>query len=273
MLDMDRVARAISNDQTLINSYFNNLQNINTIGARSTQLEFRDLLAGEMGADGATVAELRLSMKQGNIKDTGNPTDMAIDGNGFFVVSDGSTTKYTRAGNFRFDTEGALVTPDGFKVKGYKVDAQGKPTGEITDINLPLDPKTKLYGGKYTGFEVDSTGKVYGVSTTTHPLTGQKITSKTPIYQVALANFSDPSSLKPAGRNTYVVSEKSGEAVYGVSGEGSFGKIRPHSLEMANIDSTAVMAKAMEAKMSYNANFAAFKSMDKMLQQAIGLIR
>ena len=94
-----------------------------------------------------------------------------------------------------------------------------------------------------------------------------------PVYQVAIANFSDPTSLKPSGKTNYSASDKSGEAVVGVSGEGSLGKIVPHSLEMSNIDTVAMTMKAIEAKMAYNSSFSVFKTMDKMTQMAMQLIR
>lgn len=270
-MDFGKVGQTIVNQQSMINHYFDNLQNVYKVGAKGSEISFQEMVAG---TGGAVSPELSVSMKQGVIKDTKQPTHMAIDGNGFFMVSDGDEVQYTRAGDFRFNENGTLVTGDGkFNVQGYQLDENGNRTGEPVDVNLALDPKTKLYGGKYTGFEIDDAGKVYGVSTTTHPLTGQKITQKVPVYQVAVANFSDPTALKPSGAANFVATSKSGDAVVGVSGEGSMGKIVPHSLEMSNIDTVAMTMKAIEAKMAYNSSFAVFKTLDKMTQMAMQLIR
>lgn len=258
-MDFGKVANQIGNHQTMINHYFDNLENVYTVGAKGSDMSFQQMVDG----GDAVSSQMSVSMKQGVIKDTKEPTHMAINGNGFFVVSNGEDTQYTRAGNFKFNEGGNLVTQDGMNVMGFALDQNGNKTGDTAPVSLPLDPKTKLYGGKYTGFDIDDTGKVYGVSSTTHPLTGQKITEKVPLYQVAVANFSDPTSLKPSGKANFTASDKSGEAVVGVSGEGSLGKIVPHSLEMSNIDTVAMTMKAIEAKMAYNSSFAVFKTPDR----------
>jgi len=268
-MDFAKVANQIGNHQTMINHYFDNLENVYTVGAKGADMSFQEMVDG----GDAVNSNLSVSMKQGVIKDTKEPTHMAINGNGFFMVSNGEDTQYTRAGDFKFNENGTLMSKDGLNVMGFSLDENGNKSGDTSPISLPLDPKTKLYGGKYNSYEIDDTGKVFGVSTTTHPLTGQKITQKTPVFQVAIANFSDPSSLKPSGKANFAATDKSGEAVVGVSGEGSLGKIVPHSLEMSNIDTVAMTMKAIEAKMAFNSSFSVFKTMDKMTQMAMQLIK
>ena len=271
-MDFSKVGGQIANYQNLTNHYFDQMNQVLTVGARSQEMNFQEMVDGS-GINSVMSENLSVSMKQGVIKDTKNPTHMALEGQGFFVVSDGNNVKYTRAGEFKFNETGTLVNPDGLSVQGFQLDEKGNRSGDPVNISLPLDPKTKLYGGKYTNFEVDNTGKVYGVSTITHPLTGQKLTQKTAIYQVAVANFSDPTSLKASGKSSFVATDKSGQAVMGVSGEGSLGKICPHSLEMSNVDTVAMTMKAIEAKTAYNSSFAVFKTMEKMTQMAMQLIR
>ena len=270
-MDYGRIGQQIVNQQSQINHYFDNMQNVYAVGAKQSEVSFKEMV---QGSGGVVDENISVSMKQGKIKNTNQPTHMAINGNGFFMVADGDDVQYTRAGDFRFNENGTLVTGDGkMNVKGFQLDENGNKVGDPVDINLSLDPKTKLYGGKYTGFDVDEAGKVYGVSETVHPLTGQKIKSKTPLYQVAIANFSDPTSLKPCGKANFKATDRSGDAIVGISGEGSMGKICPHSLEMSNIDTVAMTMKAIEAKMAYNSSFAVFKTMDKMTQMAMQLIR
>jgi flagellar hook protein FlgE len=271
-MDFAKVSQQISGSNTAMNHYFDAMSQATVVGSKGSYVNFEEMVQGS-GQEAALSADFSVSMKQGKIKDTGNPTNMAIDGNGFFMVSDGTETKYTRRGDFKFNESGNLSTQDGLTVQGYPLDASGNKSGEPGNISLALDPKTKLYGGKYTGFEVDGSGKVLGLSTITNPVTGQKITQKTPIYQVAMANFSDPTSLKPSGMSNFTATAKSGDAVVGVSGEGSFGKLCPKSLEMSNIDTVEMTMKAVEAKMAYNSSFAVFKTMDKMTQMAMQLIR
>ena len=84
------------------------------------------------------------------------------------MLNDGNKTHYTRDGRFTFQ-DGALKAADGKSVQGYPLDAQGNMSGDAGSINLSMDPKTKLYGGKYTGFHFDETGKLYGEATNTDP--------------------------------------------------------------------------------------------------------
>jgi flagellar hook protein FlgE len=127
----------------------NNLANINTIGFKASAVTFMDLVSQTAGGSSANPMQVGLGVvtgsispvfSQGSIESTREATNVAIQGNGFFVVRDGSTTSYTRAGNFAFDSSGTLVTPDGFRVQGWtQLDADGEPvtTGAPGDITVP----------------------------------------------------------------------------------------------------------------------------------------
>jgi len=130
----------------------NNLANINTIGFKSSSVTFMDLVSQTVGGSSGNPMQVGLGVvtgsispvfSQGAIENTREATNVAIQGNGFFVVrGDGASGEaYTRAGNFSFNNEGALVTPDGFRVQGYtEVDpASGEiiANGQPTDIIVP----------------------------------------------------------------------------------------------------------------------------------------
>jgi flagellar hook protein FlgE len=129
----------------------NNLANINTIGFKSSSVTFMDLVSQTVGGSSGNPMQVGLGVvtgsispvfSQGAIENTREATNVAIQGNGFFVVrGEGATgDAYTRAGNFSFNSEGALVTPDGYRVQGYTtVDANGDivTNGEPTDIIVP----------------------------------------------------------------------------------------------------------------------------------------
>ncbi|BAI81175.1 flagellar hook protein FlgE [Deferribacter desulfuricans SSM1] len=125
----------------------NNIANVNTVGYKTSRIVFQDLLfqtisggkapAGNLGGinpkqigTGTSTASVDTIFTQGTLQNTGVTTDMAIQGNGFFVVRSENENEnyYTRAGNFTFDKDGYLVTPDGFIVQGWMADAD---TGEI----------------------------------------------------------------------------------------------------------------------------------------------
>jgi len=272
MFDFNYQANSIMHNQQMLNSRFSNLQNQFTPGYKGETVSFRDLVTG-FGGKGAKVATRTIDFTQGAIVKTGKSTNLAIEGNGFFLVNDGNKTHYTRDGRFQIGKDGHLVNPEGLKVMGYQLDNQGNISSEQQPINLAFDPKTKLYGGKYSSFHFDRAGKLYGVQKTTNPLTN-KVTERTvPLYQVAIGSFANPSALKKSGNTTFVTSENSGNPVIGTAGQGALGSVHPGSLEMANIDFAREAAAIGMAKQNYEANFAAFKAMDKLRQSAISLIR
>jgi len=108
----------------------NNLANLNTIGYKDQQIQFADLFYQNLGTDGAgdpiqQGAGVRIDSQtsdftQGNVTSTGIDTDVAIDGNGFFVVQQNGVDSYTRAGNFQIGTNNLLETADGQQVLGYQ---------------------------------------------------------------------------------------------------------------------------------------------------------
>src|SRR5690349_18509375 len=106
----------------------NNLANINTVGFKTSTTEFSDLVSQSIGGPsmdpmqiglGVATGTISPNFTQGGIENTGIPTNVAIQGTGFFVVGAPGTRVYTRAGDFSFDANGKLVTADGLPVQGY----------------------------------------------------------------------------------------------------------------------------------------------------------
>jgi len=138
------IARSgLISDNTALSAIGNNIANVNTIGYKGTRAEFADLLstqagggqAGQIGL-GTTINDVRTIFTQGSIESTGQPTDLAIDGSGFFIVRSGQGDEYTRAGNFQLDANGTLVTTDGLPVQGFALDANNQPIGAPVDIQV-----------------------------------------------------------------------------------------------------------------------------------------
>jgi flagellar hook protein FlgE len=128
----------------------NNLANINTIGYKASAVSFADLVSQNVGGTSLNPMQVGLGVvtgsispvfSQGAIENTREATNVAIQGDGFFVVRGEDGNAYTRAGNFSFNDEGQLVTTDGWRVQGYtQVDpATGEvvTTGGLTDIVVP----------------------------------------------------------------------------------------------------------------------------------------
>jgi flagellar hook protein FlgE len=134
---------------TALNVIGNNLANINTVGFKASTVAFEDLVSQTVGGAagqrqiglGVVTGAIAPVFSQGSIETTGEASNVAIQGNGFFIVNNGQGDAYTRAGNFRFDENGTLVTPDGYKVQGYTqidpVTGNILTTGQPTDITVP----------------------------------------------------------------------------------------------------------------------------------------
>jgi len=130
----------------------NNLANVNTTGYKSSSASFQDLLSQTLSGGsestnpqqvglGTVAAGTNMNFTQGSLQTTGVTSNVAIQGEGFFVISDGVGNSYTRAGDFHVDASGNVVTPDGDFVQGYTVKdpTTGKiiPDGALSNINLP----------------------------------------------------------------------------------------------------------------------------------------
>ncbi|MFW2356972.1 flagellar hook protein FlgE [Hydrogenophaga sp.] len=123
-----------------------NIANSNTVGMKSSRAEFAEIYASSVNASGGmatgigvAVAAVAQSFTQGNISVTGNELDVAINGNGFFELTQpNGSTAYSRAGMFKLDREGNVVTNDGSNLMGYPTDAQGNRLSFDTQpLNLP----------------------------------------------------------------------------------------------------------------------------------------
>jgi flagellar hook protein FlgE len=123
-----------------------NIANVNTVGFKGSRYSFQDLISqtvstlsgtGQVGR-GTGIADIAGRFEQGSFESTGSPTDLAIGGEGFFVVREaaGASLYYTRAGNFRFDKDGYLTNPEGYVVQGWALDSNGNDVGSVTDAQL-----------------------------------------------------------------------------------------------------------------------------------------
>ena len=182
---------------------------------------------------------VRLESSQGEIFKTQCPTNLGINGLGFFIVQRGGKNYYTRDGRFEFSGGELRNTVEEASVLGIELDSQGNPAHEDEKpkpICLSLDPRTRLYSPKYSGYHFDETGKLYGEATTTDPVTGQTITASCPLMQIALAAFDGNNLAHSPLSPTLLLPEGSDPPVVGVGLQGVYGAICPGSLELANVD-------------------------------------
>src|SRR3984893_18051663 len=107
----------------------NNLANLNTVGFKAQRTLFQDLFYQQIGTSGSgnpiqqgvgvSVSGISADLTQGSIQSSGVPTDVGIQGNGFFVLNKGGATAYSRAGSFTIASNGELLSQDGAAVQGY----------------------------------------------------------------------------------------------------------------------------------------------------------
>ncbi|MCS7164902.1 MAG: flagellar hook basal-body protein [Candidatus Calescibacterium sp.] len=271
MFDFYSQMNAINSTYEMINNQFKNLQKFNTIGYKAEIKTFSEIYNDNM-ATGAVKTESKTLFTQGNVKKTGGKNHMAIEGNGLFIVSDGEKTYYTRRGDFEVK-DGKLVCPEGnLVVKAFAVDESGKPRNDkLVDVKLEID-KNGLILGKYNDYVIEDNGVISGIIRYTDPISGQTITKKEPIYKIALANFSDPSTLIRKSDTVFAADEKQ-KPIIGEAGVGAMGNIKAQHLEMSNIDIPTQVQQAMLAQMQYNATMASFRALNDMVKNASQLVR
>lgn len=148
----------LKNHQLKLDVVANNMANVNTIGFKKGRINFQDILSQTLTSSGAPTAasvggtnpkQVGLGMtigaidnlfNQGSLQVTGVNTDLGISGNGLFILNDGATTRYIRAGNFAVDGVGTLVNAaDGWNVQGWQADAAGviNTTTAVGNIQIP----------------------------------------------------------------------------------------------------------------------------------------
>lgn len=247
-------ASGMTTQQINIDNIANNLANVNNAGFKKSRVNFQDLLYQELRPAGAVTATgishptgIQIGLgsnvvatekifSQGNFQETGNMLDIAIEGDGFFQVTlpDGNIG-YTRAGSFKINSDGDIVTPEGYLLE---------PT-----INIPENA---------TSISIGTDGTV---SVT---LPGETEVSE--VGNIELARFINPSGLKSIGNNIYLQTGASGEPTTGVPGEDGMGSIAQGVLEMSNVNVVEEMVNMITGQRAYEINSKAIQTGDQMLQ-------
>ncbi|MCX7970337.1 MAG: flagellar basal-body rod protein FlgG [Negativicutes bacterium] len=247
--------------QTNVDTIANNLANVNTTGYKLERAEFADLLYQNLQDPGARTSEdtqlptgmqlgsgvalqaINKIYSQGALLQTGNSFDVAIEGDGFFQIQmpDG-TTAYTRAGNFNKDSQGRLVTPQGYLLTPNITIPQGS-------VGLTIAPN--------------------GMVSVTDPNTQQSQN----IGQITLARFINPSGLLNIGQNLVVETPASGTPVISNPMSDGAGSLQQFYLESSNVSVVSEMTNLIIAQRAYEMNSKTITTADSMLQIASNLKR
>jgi flagellar basal-body rod protein FlgG len=248
--------------QTNMDVIANNIANVNTYGGKKVRAEFQDLIyqtlrdaGAQSGQDnqyptglqiglGTRVAATQRVITQGPLQTTENPTDVGIQGEGYFRVTlpDG-TTGYTRDGSFKLDSQRRLVTSDGYLL------ADGITFNE----NSPVDSIVIAGDGQVSETPAGGTQQNVG--------------------RIMLARFVNPAGLTAIGKNLFIVSEASGQPIEGNPGEDGAGTLTQGTLEMSNVQIVEEMVNMIVSQRAYESNSKAITTSDSMLEIANGLKR
>jgi len=258
-------ASGMIGQQANIDTISNNLANVNTTGYKRMRADFEDLLyqtirvagtpateetvvpVGIQMGHGIKLADTQRQFSQGAPQNTENPTDMAIVGEGFFRIQmyDGSWA-YTRNGAFQIDSNGRMVTSNGYWL--------------LPDIIMPE-------GFLAERIAVSKDGRVSVVVPQIDP------NEPIEIGQIELYRFPNPVGLTALGENLYRVTEASGDPIASRPGYDGMGQIYHRFLEMSNVSVVREMVDLIVAQRAYEFNSKTIQTSDNMLGIATNLKR
>ena len=249
-------ASGMTAQQLNLDNIANNLANSGTTGFRRRRVQFSDMIYQNMVMPGAAATQqttfaagLQIGLgtkpeaseivhSQGDFTPTGNPLDLAIQGQGFFQVTlpDGQIA-YTRSGSFHLDAQGNVVTSDGNPLQPA--------------ITVPPDATAVTIGED-------------GTVSVTQP--GQSQAQQVGAIQLAL--FPNPGGLNSVGKNLFLATTGSGDAIIGTPGGGEgLGTLQQGMLEQSNVSTVEEFIQMILAQRSYESNSRVVRAADEMLQQ------
>lgn len=314
----------LKNFQTKLDVIGNNISNVNTHGFKKGRVVFKDLVSQtQSGASGPTLGGGGVNAKQvglgsqlatidtihgtGAMQNTGRTLDIAMQGEGFFVVGklvgdadvepliEGFTgTSYTRAGNFYMDKEGFLVNSNGDYAIGWEAGAGDAPElpdnlvsqeSVVNHAALQGDDATPLTDLKWSEEELQTEGMVGGRIWI--PADAQSMTiaeDGTVTYvsaegvlnfagQLMVAKFPNAEGLTKQGSNYYQVSANSGDAQFGTGSSFGIGKTMSGFLEMSNVDLSEEFTEMIVAQRGFQATSRIITTSDEILQELVNLKR
>jgi flagellar basal-body rod protein FlgG len=260
MRSMDIASTGMLAQQMNVEVISNNIANLNTTGFKRQRAEFQDLLyqnqrrVGSQSSDQGTIVPVGVQIgigvkaaavyrisEQGNLSQTSNELDCAIQGKGFFQVTmpDG-TTQYTRAGSFQLSPTGEIVTADGLVVN--------------PGLTIPADTVTVAINGS---------GQVMAT------ISGQ--TAPQTVGQLQLANFPNEAGLQNMGSNLLAETPASGTAVTGAPASVGFGSLQQGFLETSNVNVVNEITNLITAQRAYEMNSKVIEAADQMQQTLTNL--
>jgi len=271
----------------LLSVVSNNLANVNTSGFKGSRTEFQDQLsqtlvapttatsvqAGRNGVQiglGVGVGSVTPIFTQGSLASTGVPTDVALEGSGFFVVRDpaNGNTFYTRAGKLSVDINNFLVDSNGLRVQGFQVPDQSAPTvpaagDPIGDITIAPDASQTA---PLVDFTIEASGRI---------LLQLDNGNIVPAAHISLNDFTNKEGLLKVGRNLFQETPAAGIKFTGYQPPGVAGtaQLRAGFLELSNVDVAQEFTDMIRSQRGLQANSRVITTSDEVLQELINLKR
>ena len=270
--------------QTMMDVTGNNIANVNTFGFKSQRVTFQDAFyQTARGATGATpavggtnptqiglgsrVASIDGVFSQGALQLTNRATDIAIQGDGYFITNGPQGVQYTRAGAFSFDSAGNLVGPGGEKVQGAA--GANPPTAAAlaapTDIaglqDLTVDPAVME---QIRDIAIGADGHV-----TARDATGAEVK----IGRIAIATFVNSNGLTRLGQSSFAASANSGAPAIGAPNDAGRGSLQGGTLEMSNVDLAQEFTQLIMSQRGFQANARTITTSDELLGELVNIKR
>jgi flagellar basal-body rod protein FlgG len=255
-------ATGMNAQQTVIDNTANNLANVNTNGFKRSQVNFQDLIYvtdqppgseaaqglqlpnGTQVGSGVRVSGTTKIFTPGDLVNTGNPLDIAIEGDGFIQITlPNGEINYTRDGSLQLNSNGNLVSSSGFLVQ--------------PQVSIPQEAVSVSIGS-------DGTVSVVNAGSTT---------TSTVIGQLTLVRFPNPAGLSSQGGNLYQQTPSSGAPIIATPGLNGTGLIQQSFLEKSNVDVVAEMVNLILAQRAYEFNTRAIRTADDMLSNTAAITR
>ncbi len=240
----------------------NNIANINTTAFKGSDVSFADTFSDV----GTQVSAVTQNFTQGALATTGNPTDLGISGNGFFIVADPTTTttQYaTRDGSFTFNSSGYLVNAQGLEVQGLTGGTASAAPATLGSIKLGTPP---------TGTTLQSVT----ISTNGDVVESYSDGSTATTNQVLLQNYSNPTQLSNLGNNLFGNLSAAGPLTATLSSsnapaQGGLGTIQAGSLEQSNVDLTQEFSNMITLQRAFEANARMVTISDTILEDVVNM--
>jgi len=267
----------LKNAQSELDVLSHNIANSSTVGFKKSTASFADIMSASVETDpnltigiGSRLSAVKQQFSQGSMSLTGNSLDLAINGDGFFVVSNPTTSEvgYTRAGSLSLDANGYVQNDQGDRLQVYATDPQ---TGVVSATTLS-DCKIDMTNTNVT--YADGTSPVYTGVTVSN--SGQIVASYADgstlnFGVVGLATFTNNSGLKQKGDATWTATGLSGSPTIWEPNTASSGKILSGTLEQSNVDLASEMVSLIDAQRYFQANSKAIDTFTQVSQNIMNL--